>query len=305
MKFRKQKQINQPARRRPSANNKAVFSYYARGDNANSPSHQNTGRSEKAADAKNANYRFRLRMLPSYIALFAIVVAVLYALTLQADPKVNVVSQSGTIHRTSGEYQKATATIWGNSLLNRSKLTVNSANIQSEIKAEFSELAAVKIELPLLGRRPAITLTPARPVLQLSTIKGVFYVDDNGIVLARVDEVSQNKLEALPQVRDEAELPIEPGKPVLSETEAVYLRKLTDQFKAENIQIESITLPRNAAYEADVRMAGQPYYLKFSTLIEPRQAVGSYLAIKKKLDRDAVKVGEYIDLRVEEKVFYK
>lgn len=304
MRFRSKKQTPVPVRQRPSANNRAVFSYYARGNNTGSQ--QTTGRHEAAdKNIQHGGNRFAWRAVPGYLALVVILGAAVYASTLQANPKISVVSQPGTISRATPEYQKAISTIWERSLFNRSKLTVNSTRIQSEIQSEFNEIASVDIQLPLLGRRPALTLTPGRPAMQLVSINGIFYVDAKGVVLARVAEVSQNKLDSLPLVRDEAELALQPGKPALSETEAIYLQKLTDQLKAESLQVDSITLPRNTANEADVRLAGQQYYLKFSTLVDTRQAVGSYLVVKDKLGRDAVKVGEYIDLRVEEKVFYK
>jgi hypothetical protein len=54
-----------------------------------------------------------------------------------------------------------------------------------------------------------------------------------------------------------------------------------------------------------VRLPGQKYHLKFSMLTDPRQAVGSYLAIRDKLAKENATPSEYIDLRTDEKVFYK
>ncbi len=80
---------------------------------------------------------------------------------------------------------------------------------------------------------------------------------------------------------------------------------MSAQLSQESLQPESITLPAVAANEADVRIVGQSYFVKFSTLIDPRQAVGAYQIVKAKLDTDHTSPKEYIDVRVEEKVFYR
>ncbi len=303
MKFRRQKHIPEPPRRRAVSDSPAVFSYYARGS---SNSRQNTGRNDEGVPTSKKGRRLvRLRHIPSYIALLIITVAVLRALTLQANPKIVLINQAGTIYRPTADYQKAVSGIWQQSLFNKTKLTVHSQDIQSETKAEFSELSDVHIELPLLGIRPTVVLMPAQPVMQFISANGVFYVDGSGKVLARASDVTQNQLPNIPVVHDETGLPAELGKAVIPESEAIFLKKLGLQLKAENINVESVTLPQSAANEADVRVAGQKYYLKFFILSDPRQAVGSYLAIKSKLDAEHIIPAEYIDLRVDEKVFYK
>ncbi|HUP26744.1 MAG TPA: hypothetical protein VM124_03825 [Candidatus Limnocylindrales bacterium] len=303
MKFRRTKQTPEIPRRRPSSDSPAVFSYYTRGSSDNS---QNLGRHDRVISDATARRRLvGWRNIPSYIALFMIASAVLYALTLQANPKIVLINQPGTIYRPAADYQRAISDIWRHSVANNTKLTVHSQDIRSETEEQFSELSDVRIELPLLGRRPTVILIPARPAIQFVSVNGVFYVDDQGKVLAKVSDVTQNQLANIPLVRDETGLPAELGKAVVSQPEATFLKRLATQLDAEGLQLESITLPRSAANQADVRLRDQPYYLKFFILSDPRQAVGSYLALKAKLDADHTTPSEYIDLRADEKVFYK
>lgn len=303
MKFRSKKQKPDTENRRnpQQSSNPVVFSYYARGSSANGSA--NTGRSEQAV-GRSDNKRFRLASLPSYIALVIAVIAVVYTTLLQPNPRISVVNQPGTIYRPVGEYQSAINSLWQRSVLNRSKLTVRSERLQNDIKAQFSEIESVKIELPLMGQRPKIALVPAKPAMHFISSNGSFYVNAQGKVLSRTTEVIQNQTD-LPLVIDELRIPADPGLRIISETEATFLQKLASYLKQEEIEYESVVLPATAAKEADVRLPGQSYHLKFSMLTDPRQAVGSYLAIRDKLDKDNITPAEYIDLRVEEKIFYK
>lgn len=303
MKFlRKKQKPDENQRRRPASDNPAVFSYYARGA---SLSDQNTGRHENAGLSAVKRYRLRLGHLPSYLALLAIVIAMGYSCLLQPNPKIILVNVPDTVHRDPLAYQEAVQSIWKKSVFSRTKLTVSTAGIRREISSQFGELGNVQIELPLLGRRPTVVLTPAKPALQLVSSNGSFYVDANGKVMARTTDLTQNELKDVPAIYDETGISAEPGKNIIPGPEASFLQRLYAQLQAQNLSVQSITLPPRAANEADVRIAGQPYYVKFSIDSDPRQAVGTYLAAKAKLDSDQAAPSEYIDVRVEEKVFIK
>lgn len=303
MKFlRKKQKPETDIRRTPVQGSRpAVFSYYARGSSPGGD--QNTGRNEQAKGRADKS-RLRLASLPSYIALIVAVIAVVYTCMLQPNPRISVADKPGTIYRPVADYQNAINAMWQSSVFNRSKLTIRSEQLQRDIKSQFNEIESVKIELPLLGQRPKVALVPAKPAMHFVSSNGSFYVNYQGKVLSRTTDVIQNQTD-LPLVLDESRIPADPGKPIISETEATFLQKLAGHLKAENIAYESIVLPATAAKEADVRLPGQKYHLKFSMLTDPRQAVGSYLAIRDKLAKQNITPSEYIDLRTDEKVFYK
>lgn len=304
MRIRKQK-IDQNERRRPvSQNTTGVFSYYSQRTGAPAANAESTGRHvEKPSPIKRVS--FKIGYLPSYIALVGLIGAILYSFWLQPVPRITVSSQTGTIHRDTSVYQTEIENIWRKSIFNQTKLTVRSGTIRTDILQKFPELADVQVELPLLGSRPAITLAPAKPALQLMSPNGVFYVSSVGRVMSEVDDVTKNQLGDLPLVRDEGGLDAEVGKIVIPEQQAMFLQRLYTQLSAASVVVQSMTLPSTAANQADVRIDGKPYYIKFSMDTDPRQGVGTYLAARDKLLADGVTPAEYMDVRVEEKVFYR
>lgn len=302
MKIRKQK-TDQNERRRPITTSRpGVFSYYSQ--RSSTPDLNLQLQPRKETTSKKSK-RFRLGLLPSYIALVVVSGALIYSLWLQPLPRMYVTNQPGTVYRSSDEYRQQTEMIWRHSILNQTKLTVHTKQLQREILDHFSEISEVRIDLPLLGRRPAITLVPAKPAFELISGNGVYYVSATGKVMAQTKEVSKNQVNNLPLVLDETGLKAEVGKIVLPAHQASYLSVLFDQLVAARVDVQSITLPSTAANQADVRIKDKQYYIKFQINSDVRQSVGSYLAVRDKMQAEGINPKQYIDVRVDEKVFYQ
>ncbi len=304
--FHKRKLPNQ-AERRPVVrdDSPAVFSYYARGASAANAENSNHNDLRKDLKLRRVRYKPHLGHIPTYIALIAIAVALLSTLLLRPSPRVILTSKPGTVHRDAKAYQEAIETLWKQSILHRSKVTLSTTAMSRKIQEQFPELASAHIQLPLLGQRATVILVPAKPLLQLVSNNGSFYVAPSGIVMSRLEDVQQNQVNNLPTVRDESGIEAEPGKSILAPSEATYLSDLTRHLELSSVSFASITLPKNAARQADVRLTGESYFVKFSFDSDPRQAVGTFLAIQKKLQTSNSKPNEYIDVRVDEKAFYK
>jgi hypothetical protein len=83
-----------------------------------------------------------------------------------------------------------------------------------------------------------------------------------------------------------------------------FIQEVAGQLKAKNMAIDSLTLPA-LADELDVRVKGLPYFIKFNIQANPRQSAGAFLAAKQHLDSQHVTPSQYVDVRVEEKAYYK
>lgn len=294
-----------PSRRSPSAGGPPVFSYYARGGSSTG---QNTGRGNHERDEEAKKQRLprpKIGSVPAILAVIAIVGILLYSLWIQPRPNIVVLSQQGTVYQDSSAYQKAINEAWGGQLGNQFKMSVDAVALQNKIAEAVPDAANVQVQLPLLGRKPTVVITPGTPVLELVTIDGNYFVDKNGKVLANVAQVKQNQLKNVPTVLDESGVKAEPGKTILTIEQAEYIHALSRQLAADGLEVQSMTLPANAANEVDVRLKGQNYYIKFATTGEARQGVGAYLAVKNKFESEGVKPSEYVDVRIDEKVFYK
>lgn len=286
---------------------KGVFSYYN-----NRPA---------AADAENpkprppvyssvprTRWRGRgwLRHLPSLIALLAVTFSVLYCLTLTSRPKVSIISGNLKANslRDPAEYQAGAQKILQGSLLNRTKFTINTQAFSREFKAAYPEVSDAAITLPLISRRPIVTITTATPALLLTSQNRAYVLDKRGTVIMPAGELSSEARAALPVVNDQSNAEIQAGKAALPTDDVQYIIEVLAQLEAKGLKAESLSLP-NQAHQLDVKIAGQPYYIKFSFDTGAREAAGSYLAVKQKLEQDKITPSQYIDVRVIGRAFYQ
>ncbi len=304
----KNSQARQPRRQvAPQAPRQEFFSYHANRRPASQPQAKNTGQRRPLLDAKAQERMARhlsKERLPVVLALLVLGASLLYMTTLSSVPKIVIDGGADfKVLRKVEVYQDAATEILQSSVGNKSKLTLNNTAVSQAMQRQFPELSHIEVVLPLTGHRPVIQAISERPALLLATQQGVFVIGESGKALMKVSDAT-NIPDKLPTVRDDANLTVKPGKGVLSGQDVIFITTLTQQFEAKNIDISSMTLPALAA-ELHVRIADKPYYIKFSLLSDPRIAAGQYFALQKKLEADKVSPAEYVDSRVEERIYYK
>lgn len=280
--------------------NRDVFSYH----NVRSVSDSKVGRGEQPdVSVSRRRTRFNWRIWPTLIAGMVLIISIGYMLTLSTLPRIITNNQDNMpLLRPIEDYEKAASGILRGSVLNRNKVTIDVAGFNSAMKQQFPEIEQADLTVPLVEQRPVLKLSFSKPVIKLSTIKsGTYLLDANGRALLR--EVKNESKSDLPLVVDESGLSIEVGKGVLTKQTIDFITTVNHQLSSQNHKVESMSLPPNA-HRLHVKIADKPYHLKFNTLTDAKIASGSAIALIKKLDADHITPSQYIDLRVEEKVYY-
>ncbi len=278
--------------RNTAAGRRGVFSYYASRSNDST----STGRAGRAPLKQRWHY------LPSLFAAIAVGVSLVYILTLDTNPKMALANtQQGVGLRSPQTYQQASQKLLRASWFNRNKLTVDTGRVERELKKQFPELSEAAVTLPLLGHRPVVELAAVQSSLLLVTQTGRFIIATNGKAITAAADTNAKDL---PIVNDSSGLSVQAGTVALPAAQISFIEALTTQFKLQKQAIQSMTLPA-VPNEVQVRLNGIGYFIKFNTALDARQQVGTYLAAKQRLDSDHITPSEYMDLRVEEKAFYK
>ena len=244
--------------------------------------------------------------MPSYIALFAVLVSAGYILSLNNNPKVVLLSdkQGQYLLRDISVYQKASKAIMSRSILSRSKFTIDTNALAEEMKKQFPELDEVAITIPLAGRRPIFELSSSRPALILVTQDNSLVIDQNGRAVVSTADLPKKSNLSIPLVTDQSGLKSGVGKIAMPSGTVNFIQMVTDQLKAKKLTVKNIELPA-VANELRVRLDGQPYYIKFNLEGRAREQVGAYLSAKQKFETDHSVPSEYVDVRVDERVYYK
>lgn len=293
--------------RRPAqqpGRNQAMYSYYASRTRAETP----LGREPLPPAVAARQWRTHwLRNLPAIAAIAVIGVSVLYCLSLQTTPKIIQIKSegSGGLVRDSAIYQEAAQRVLRRSFMNRSKLSVDTAGLSQALKTEFPELSDVNVTIPLISRRPLISLSLAEPALVISGQSGGAYVlDENGKVILPVSEIEHFGSLDIPVVSDLSGLKIELGKNVLTRSDVAFIREVYGQLRVKGLNIEVLSLPAVAS-ELHVRLSGAGYFVKFNLAEEAREQAGTFIAVKERLDAEEKVPAEYVDVRVDEKAYYR
>lgn len=296
--FKKKTQIPE---RNPAASraNAPVFSYYS----SRSGGDVERGRYEPPKTHRRGLER--LKHLPTTLALIALVGCVFYASILNNHPRVMIAASSTgkPLQRPSKVYEDYISKQLDSSVLNKSKLTFDSNSVTEGLQKQFPEVANAIVTIPLIGHRPVVHIAVSSPAFILGSTSGAYYISTDGKPLVRVNDVA-NPLSNMITVTDETNLPVTIGKQILPTDTVTFITGVIKQLQATKTPIQSVTLPLEAN-ELQVRIVGQPYAVRYNTLGDPRIETGTFLAVKKRLEGSGDIPKEYIDVRVEERAYYK
>lgn len=245
------------------------------------------------------------RHTPSILALAAILISLGFVLGVNTNPRVVQLSQNqGVFLQSNSTYQEAANQIINKSLLNHNKVTLNVSSVSRQMKDQFPELADVAVTVPLINRRPIIYLTASQPALILQSDNDSTLIDNRGIAILPAFQVKNQSQLKLPTVKDQSNISVDLGKPVLTTVSTKFITDVIKQFKAQNIKVEQLTLPA-IPNELNLRLDGHKYFIKMDTTGNSREQVGAYLAVKNKLKALKTTPSQYVDVRVSGRVFYK
>jgi hypothetical protein len=268
--------------------------YYA----SEAPKREDSVRSRQASEQRH-NFFSRLRLVPTIIALGVICLSIVYNTTLSTSPGINFAGDT-PVYRSADAYKDDIAKILNSSLFNHSKLTINTKSTITAILKAYPELDAATISLPIIGRRPTVTLHAQNPVLILTTQTSALVLGANGKAVAETKQLMSSLTDKLLTVQDKSGVQVHAGDQALSTETVSFIADLAAQLAAKQLTIESLILP-SGGNELDVRVKDQVYYLKTDVSGDARLQIGAFLAARD----GGAKPAEYMDVRVEEKVFYK
>lgn len=313
--FKKRVRTDNSTRKRQTPvnrGNSAVFSYHAsRSARSNNVATRSTksfwSPPEKSVRPRGSSTSW-LKRAPA-IALAIIAVAlVVNGLLVSSNPEIITLAdkqQQKVFLRSTETYQQAARQILSDSIFNTNKLTIDTTGIAEALSKRFPELAHVSVTLPVAGHQPAIYIQPALPALLVKTAdNSVFILDTSGRALINAAQTSKVERLGLPVVEDQTGLPVALGKVALPSDEVAFIREVVGQLEAKGISITGVILPKGSS-EVNLRIEGVPYIVKFNLHGDARAEAGAYLAVKKHLERENKTPSSYIDVRVDNRAYYR
>ena len=310
--FRKKKpQPDAPRRQRPqpdqSRRNTAVFSYYT----ARSRRDDNAGRGSGAQQPQQSPRGKRKRLTPRRLVHLLVLVAVLglamHSTLVTPEPDIVAVGEreQQAFLQDDQVYEQAAATLIAASLRNRNKLTFDTAQVSSQMQEHYPELAEVSVSLPLFGQQPTVYIQAFTPKLIMEGHGGTFVLDREGRAFLPGSQVPKLDRFALPVVRDESGMQLEAKRIVLPEQETFFITEVNRQLAAADVEIAGMTLPEDSS-ELEVQIQDAPYVVRFNLHGgDAREGSGRYLAAREYLQDHGETPESYVDVRVDNRVYYQ
>jgi hypothetical protein len=307
MKLHRKSSVSKGRRQRRSTDsasqNTSIFAYRSR----RSGEEGNTGRQLSRASASKNLLGFLLKRFGLVILLVALLISSVNVLSLSSNAKViSLTDTSGNsfLHDKS-VYEAAASKLLAGSLWNRNKITVNTGSVSKGMLKQFPELSSVSVTLPLLSKRPIVYVQTAQPALILVAQNGSFIIDNTGKALLPASKLPTNSKLTLPLVMDQSGLKVSLNHQAVTSGNVSFIQTVIAQLATRHFSVESIVLPVGTS-ELDLRLAGQPYTLKFNLESgTPRQQAGTFLATQAKLQSQNITPTQYIDVRVDGRAYYK
>jgi hypothetical protein len=259
---------------------------------------------ETASPFKKKQSKPRSRASKFFVGLFNILVLVvllalfMYSLIIRPSAKAEVNSQ---LFHTQSEYQTAANKILSG-VKYSNKITFSEKSVIAKMQEQFPEITSMRVELPIFTQNPILHLKIASPTFTIKSNGQSYIVDSDGVAVAKSgDFVGSNKLVG---IEDQSGFKIESGKQVLSAGSVKFINTIIKQCEHANVKISSLILP-SKAQELHLRTADKPYYIKFYLGGDAQLQTGQFLASRHQFDAGDPQPGEYLDVRVPGKIFYK
>lgn len=300
MKIKKNKDSKNKYRIRSAASQQQVFSYYSQGNRNQEPR-------AKTSKLKNIKSTKIIKELPTIIAALVIVFSIVFASTLStSNPGIKVVSlQNATESIDTTKYEDFVANQLRSKFINKSKILINTKQIENDMQKTFPELSGAAVTIPLIARTPVVLISVETPALLLGTSSSAYAISHSGRIIAESNQLPSSLLSDVPVVQDEAELPAEVGQVALPIDLVEFILDTVAQSKVDNISIDTLKLP-TVANELHIQPSGKQYIVKLNTERSARVQLGGYLAYLTNQQKDGlIEPTEYVDLRVGDKVYIK
>ncbi len=298
----KKRSRRSPSRERQKSG--PVYSYYS-----NRAQSQESGsrRINKAGriDSKPPRLPRWIHNLPTTLAIMAIAISIIYSIGLNSNPKIIQPANNDNIFlQNINTYQNAAHKLFNRSIFNSNKITVNVSGITQDMQNQFPELDSVSITLPLIGHQPIIYIIPSQPALILNANNGSFVLNNRGVAIIKTYQAANITKLNLPTVIDNSDLSVNLGRGALPANDINFITTVYGQLRAQKRIVDSLTLPAVAS-ELDVRIKGQPYFIKMNMQSDAKEQVGAFLATSAHLDKLRQSPQSYFDVRVEGRVYYR
>ena len=245
-----------------------------------------------------------------YVLLSAFVGVSIYVVLFSPYLQITNISISGTQELDPAEIQNVITQFQGEKFFKiipkNNFLFMSQSRIGDALKNDFKKIRNVRV-IKTFPDTISIAIEERKALIVWCAGDQCYLIDENGVAYNTADfnspELAQNNLL---KIDDESSAPVEIGSEILDQAYVQYALSIKDALKAEGFEPDGdYSTPSRMASEIKVHTANGNQIF-FSTQFSLDSAITALtLVLKKEIPQDQQSNLDYVDLRTENKVFYK
>lgn len=198
------------------------------------------------------------------------------------------------------DYRLTVDSYFADSPLKRSKLFFSSGDLSNYVINKHSELSSFTVNSSFIGNL-SFDAEQKAPAFVWEVNGQKYFGDKDGLLYEYDQTVSTD---GVLLIKDSASLAVSPGDKALPSSTLEYIKQIESEQSRAGVSRAYYQVPATAR-EIRMYLNGKPYYIKFSL---DRSVVGQIDELAQAvtyIDKANKRVNEYIDLRTQDKVFYR
>lgn len=263
-------------------------------------------RPSSQSSALQKSLKGALRVFSQWLILGLILALLVVNITLSGT-SIRVKGSSYP-YRTNEQYQAIINEVLDSRTAFQTKATLSSSSLEAEIRKRSPEVDTATAIIPLAGRRLQVILDVASPLVRLQTGSSKLAVVSSAGIVTHEDASAaiNSTFSQLPSLSMVGLTP-KVGEQILTQDEAALLQLLTSEFDGSETfrpAVQSLEFDVQKR-EIKARFKDKQFYAKITPEEEGRLQVGALVKTLKSLTEQSALPSEYVDVRVEDRVFVR
>lgn len=240
----------------------------------------------------------RRRRLRFHLTWLLLCLAVVGVLIMQFMATVRVVTPAATPASHTERYQQIVESYLASRPVERFRFMLRTDDLRAFFLEKAPEVHTIRLEGG--GAATAVAkLTFRRPVVQWSSGDTRYFVDEHGVTFKKAFGASPAIV-----VKDESGIPTSNGQEVINRQALSFMGQVVAECRERQLTVSEIILPEHSVRQVLISLQGKPYKLKMTV---DRSAKAQVEQAAKAVQFVAARqlVPSYLDVRVDQRVFYK
>lgn len=247
---------------------------------------------------KKKSWPWKKLVRPAIVVLALALLA--YAIIASSLFKIHTIQVDGAFTLSNESIRQQAKDVITSSPLTQNIIFVPTGKISDELKKQNYQIAQAEVTRSGLNSI-TIKITEQKPSILWSSGNTLSVIGANGH--AYDGEITTIMKEKLVTVVDTTNLPVKKGEKVVSQEFVDFINKLNEQLPNMGVAVKQYQIGDTTTELQAITVAG--YHIRFDTTRPVEEQLQDLSAVLAQMKKQGKKAVEYIDLRINGKVFYK